>query len=261
MKKIFFTSLAGIVFAIPLWASGIAADATGSTCTNSVLETYDGDVNLQAAWEPNTIQIKWYNGDDEITPANSVATSCEYDDILTIPSNPPSKTGYTFIGWELRNETCGIENLDVSKNGSAYAFTRLDGDAGNNESNYGLTVGSGQWATEFDYGTVWGMARCSSTSGNNSDFTFPSNSQSDWLKEVPNDNGRYCWCQVTGFSAFRNNYTSGPQCTVSPTSSLLGFSYDYESFNNCASLCAHSCANRVRLAAAFRAGVFSSIGQ
>jgi hypothetical protein len=212
-----------------------------------------------AGYVPPSVELNWYNNG---TVMSGGPSSCVVGGTF-VPPTPPARDGYIFVGWKVKDPTCGINQLDTSIAGrgtSYYGYTSLNGNAGSNESNYGLAVGSGQWATEFSYGTVWGMAKCSTTSGNSSSYTWPESSKSDWLKTPSDTNGQYCWCQVTGFTASGNSYTSGPQCTTT-ASSLWVFNYGGGSSDLCARNCARSCASYVRGNAAFRAGVFGAVGQ
>ena len=202
-----------------------------------------------------TVGLTWYDNGTTI----SGASSCTVGGTFT-PPTPPSRTGYNFAGWKIKPRTCGIEQLDTSIKGTAYGNTKLNGNAGSNESNYGLTTGSGQWAVEFSYGTVWGMAKCSETSGNNGSDKWPASSKSDWLKTPSDTAGGNCWCQATGFTASGNSYTSGPQCTTT-ASSLWVFFYDFGSSGICELSCAYGCAANVRYGAAIRAGVYGAVGQ
>jgi hypothetical protein len=171
-----------------------------------------------------------------------------------------------FAGWhvkEIHPETCGINNLDTSTDGRGttyVGYTQINGNSGLNGSRYGLTTGSGQWAVEFSYGTVWGMAKCSETSGNSSSNSWPESSKSDWLKTPSDTTGQYCWCQATGFTASGNSYTSGPQCTTT-ASSLWVFRAGTGSSANCENSCAHYCASGGLSRAAFRAAMFGAVGQ
>ena len=83
------------------FASGIASNSALAPCTNNTLETYSGNSNLAADWQPNTINISWYNENEKLTVQQS-AQSCIYDGGLIVPSTPPTRTGYTFAGWEVR---------------------------------------------------------------------------------------------------------------------------------------------------------------
>ena len=211
-----------------------------------------------AGYVPTTVSLNWYDGNTQMSGGPS---SCTVGGTF-LPPTPPARPGYVFTGWK---ETCAskIKRLDTSTNGSSSTYTgytRLNGNAGSKESNYGLTTGSGQWAVEFSYGTVWGMAKCSETSGSDSSGTWPESSKSDWLKTPSDTTGKYCWCQVTGFTASGNSYTSGPQCTTT-ASSLWVFLSSLGSSGTCAANCALSCANRVQLKAALRAGLFGAVGQ
>ena len=212
-----------------------------------------------AGYIPQTVELTWYDGDTQMSGGPS---SCVVGGTF-LPPTPPARTGYDFAGWKIKPRTCGIPSLNTGTNGrgtSYLGYAKLSDSTGVRESDYGLTRGSGQWAVEFNYGTVWGIVRCSSTSGNTSNDTWPSSSQSNWLKEVPNDNGRYCWCQATGFTASGNAYTSGPQCTTT-TSSLWVYSYVYGSYTDCANMCGNACTYFVRPKAAFRVALFGAVGQ
>ena len=193
-----------------------------------------------------TVGLTWYDGNSTISGASSCTVGGTF-----VPPTPPSRTGYVFAGWEL---TCAskIRNLDTSIRADAYGWTRLSSSTGSNMSNYGLTPGSGEFAAEFSYGTVYGMANCNNTSGTSNTAGTPTLASS----------GINCWCQATGFTATASDYTSGPQCTVSPMSSLWVFNYEYSSVSSCASSCASRCGNSVNKSSSnFRIPFFSVVGQ
>ena len=83
------------------FASGIASNAASAPCTNNTLETYSGNSNLSADWQPNTINLTWYNEQEKLTVQQS-AQSCVYDGTLSIPATQPTRVGYTFAGWKVR---------------------------------------------------------------------------------------------------------------------------------------------------------------
>jgi len=99
MKKILMLFLC--LFSTAAFASGIASNSASAPCTNNTLETYSGNSNLAADWQPNTINLSWYNEDEKLTVQQS-AQSCVYDGTLSIPATPPTRTGYTFAGWKVR---------------------------------------------------------------------------------------------------------------------------------------------------------------
>ena len=109
------------LFASPLFASGIASNTSSAPCTNNTLETYSGNSNLAADWQPNTINLRWYNENEKLTVQQS-AQSCTYDGTLTIPSTPPTRTGYTFAGWAVRvpGTYTELEYVEGGKNLHAY---------------------------------------------------------------------------------------------------------------------------------------------
>ena len=105
----------------------ISAENDSPTCDESVLNADNGTANLEINWEPNVIPLKWYDGNTEITPTNPAATSCTYDDVLTIPDNPPEREGYVFDGWkvkEISGPNCpNISNSTTCNNTSGCVWT------------------------------------------------------------------------------------------------------------------------------------------
>ena len=251
MKK-----LLSLVFAISvinnMWASGIGADATSATCDNDTLETYSDTANLEINWIPNYIDIKWYNGDTQL----SAPSTCTYGGDLILPSTQPTKTGYTFKGWELHNTsslTCGMEQLDTNIQGTDVAYKTIT--RNKNNSKYGITTNN-TWATEFNYGVVYGSAMCSVTLYITPKIYTPST-----------NSGRGCWCRAIGFTATDTDYSSGPKCILSPLSNLWVAVDIFPTDEECVEQCAANCSIRFRVGHTeintdtFRPAVFSIIGQ
>ena len=129
MKKLCVLFL--MLFISPVFASGIDANTNSAPCTNNTLETYSGNSNLQADWQPNTINLRWYNENERLTVQSS-AQSCVYDGTLTIPSTQPTRTGYTFAGWEVKYTIpAGYTELEYLESaGTQYINTKLTVDNG-----------------------------------------------------------------------------------------------------------------------------------
>ena len=124
MKKFFVALL--MLLTIPAFATGVSSGASTADCDNATLNTYTGTSNLSAGWQPNTIDLHWYNGDTEIT--SGVQTSCTYDGTLTPPATIPTKTGYTFKGWTVRDVPDGYTKLQyLQSSGAAYIDTQYTG--------------------------------------------------------------------------------------------------------------------------------------
>ena len=120
MKKLLILLLC--LFVGNSFASGIASNSASAPCTNNTLETYSGNSNLAADWQPNEIQLRWYNENERLTVQSS-AQSCVYDGTLTIPSTQPTRTGYTFAGWEVRLPGAYTELEYLEGNGTQYINT------------------------------------------------------------------------------------------------------------------------------------------
>ena len=246
MKKLFLTSAIIAVMSYP----AIALDENNhiqpsptNDCVESTLGTATSPANLEADWTANTINLEWYNEDTKLT-VPTTSNTCTYDGGITLPSTNPTKTGYTFRGWQVRvAQQCLPSDFNYNGSTSTYGFTRLNGTAGKNESTYGLTVGSGEWAVDYgNAGVIKGMAKCSETSGTSAQTGTPSNTD-----------GKYCWCQITGYDADKDkNY-----CPVASSSWVLNFGSG--SASDCARNCAGSCTDSVRYSSSFPAALFGQV--
>ena len=107
MRKVMLLFL--FVFSLPTFATGISG-GTSAPCDNDTLSKYSGTVNAEINWEPNTINLNWYDGDEKLT-VNSNAQSCTYDGTLTVPPQP-TKPGYTFNGWKVIPVPGGFTELE-----------------------------------------------------------------------------------------------------------------------------------------------------
>ncbi len=253
------------VFSAPSFADpDIPSSASTANCRNDPLETYSGTSNLQADWQANTIQLHWYNGDDELTVA-SASQSCVYDGTLTPPATIPTRTGYTFKGWRVRDLTCGLSHVDTSINGTwvagkgstGYCYywnndteEEVDGDC--SDSHF-AGLNNSEWETNFSYGTVKGTSYCSGLSGNNHNRAWGGNS-ADWSateSQLTSASGekKYCWCAATSYTP-----DGGTQCNVASPSWV--FNIDGGSASDCARDCANACAGYVLYYADFRRAVF-----
>ena len=235
-------AILSILISVPTFATGVSSTATSADCDKPTLDTYTGTSNLQVDWQPNNIALHWYDGDTELN-VPTASQSCTYDGALTPPTTIPTKTGYTFKGWRVKQAAgCSFTASEVNgmsgvANGFKNDSTGAYGAYEQNASRYGLTTDN-SWAVEFNTGIIKGMAKCSNTSGSYATPGTPSDT-----------NGGYCWCQAT-------NYTpnGGNQCNVASPSWV--FRYDRGSASDCANDCAYNCAIPVMNFAGFRRAVF-----
>ena len=250
-----------ILISAPLFATGVSSTASSADCDNSTLNTYTGTSNLQADWTANTIALHWYNDDTELT-VPSASQSCVYDGTLTPPATIPTKTGYTFKGWRVRqasascfaNSVCGLTGSAVDGLAySGYGYYSHDGQDTYNTDTYGLSAG--KWAVEFtNGGIVKGIASCNSTAATygewdscDSDAIQPSNTFSNSVS------GQYCWCKMESWTP-----SGGSACNVASPSWVFGD--DLGSASDCAGICADYCANAVVDSPGFRRAVFGVAG-
>lgn len=154
----------------------------------------------------DTETINWYvDGTDYTT------TTCQSGGDVTLPA-APTKTGYTFVGWQT----------------ALYDFSTLDYTVNGNSSS-----GSGKrWRIKFPYGAVYGEALCSPTSNDE----WYTNTQLD----TTTGEGKYCWCRMTEFIPSGSDIIYGP---LSSPPWIFNSSYNVSLPANCAGYCAMTCAN------------------
>ena len=252
MKKLFLLLL--LFFTTDSLASGIASNTNSAPCTNNTLETYSGNSNLAADWQPNEIQLRWYNN-NTLMDVQSAANTCIYDGTLAVPQTAPTRTGYTFAGWTVRPEmdfgTISTSDTYISN------YAKGDGWCGYREN--GISYESGcskyssiaefadlqykEWKVIYEHGTVYGMAMCSKRPGENYGFTFPQQHKSDWQESSAETLENYtggnasseaknCWCKATGYQLSNQSVKYGP-------SKRLDFVFDSYTGNvDCLSVCA-----------------------
>ena len=124
MKKILILFLSFFVFINSSYTTEITASGN-SPCDNTTLNKYTGTANIEIDWEPNTINLNWYNGDEKLTVSNA-AQSCVYDGNISVPPAPPQKLGYTFNGWKVIRVPGGFTELQyIESTGTQYINTGI----------------------------------------------------------------------------------------------------------------------------------------
>jgi hypothetical protein len=125
MKKILLF-LCAIFFTANVLATGIGANDITASCDNETLGQTSGTANIEIDWQPNTIAVRWYDGEHQLTVQSS-ALSCVYDDDLYLPNTQPTKTGYTFKGWKVIKVPEGYTELEyIQSDGSQYIDTGIN---------------------------------------------------------------------------------------------------------------------------------------
>ena len=235
MKKLLPISVIAIFVVAPTFADNITAS---STCTNGVLGTYTGPADIEANFNPNTINTTWYSNGTQLT-GNNIPATCTYDNAL-IPPTPEDRPGYVFGGWSVI-VPCLVPASLIGNNASAFYGQRP------------MVDYIGSWNTSWSNGDkVVGEAICSGHYGNNHNDQYGGDS-ADWISTeevLLNAEGekKYCWCKATS-----GNTGNGFQ---SVASSSWVFSNDYGGADDCANDCAVLCAYRVFDNADFRRAVF-----
>ena len=197
--------------------------------------TYTGPADIEANFDPNTINTTWYSNGTQLT-GNNIPATCTYDNAL-VPPTPEARPGYVFNGWKVK-AACLIPAglMNVTGTGA--------GSSGN------------QWSVVFDnginVGTVVGEAVCSQTPGEpNATGTPDTQGTGDTL---------YCWCRATGYIA-----DGSEQCNFLSSSWVMQLQYG--SAGMCGGFCLNECsggaANRYNYGrydlAGFRAALFNGL--
>jgi len=253
MRKFLILSL--IFFITDSLASGIASNTNSAPCTNNTLETYSGNSNLSADWQPNEIQLRWYNG-NTLLNVQSSANTCVYDSTLTIPQTAPTRTGYTFDGWTVRPEMDFAATIPTNVVGTnrwaigLYNDTNSCWYATNSGSAYEVNCDSDttyinelqthEWKVSFSHGNLYGMSRCSATSGTYAQPGTP-----------VIGSGQYCWCKATGYKPSGSNIVNSPLSTLSWI-----FALNRVSVVDCDQRCAVRCAYYTKFESDFRTALF-----
>ena len=155
LKRILVLSM--MIISMPSFATDVTG---GETCDTDVLNTDTGPVNLRAEFEPEVINLKWYNDGNQIT-VPTASNSCTYDTPISLPANPV-KPGYKFKGWKVRLEY-DFSTIDASiiaddqyaKNGqgqcySGYIFTSSFCTSSFSDLN------NNEWKVIYSHGTLYG---------------------------------------------------------------------------------------------------------
>ena len=253
MKKLLILLM--MIIATDSHSSGIASNTNSAPCTNNTLETYSGNSNLAADWQPNTINLRWYNG-NTLMDVQSSANTCVYDSTLTIPQTAPTRTGYTFDGWTVRPEidfaatiptdTNGLERwAKGERNNVDYCYHDMHTGTAKEvicENDF-EELQQYEWKVKFNHGMLYGMAGCSATTADVSFQTYEN------ITIIPS--GTICWCKVTGYKANNDSVVNSSMYDLPWVSS-----YNYSGVN-CDLKCASRCANAAEFYPAARTALFT----
>ena len=203
----------------------------------------------------------------DVTTAES---ECEYDGTIDV-ATAPSRTGFTFKGWRVRqqmdfstlsslgtgligygkgNNYCGWYDGEWHEGGTAFC---------KENANF-HELQPYEWKTTFSTGTVYGMAHCSAKSGDHHNYSWSTTYREDWaatlaeLDEDTTNEKKYCYCLATGWKPSGEN-----QPKYTPLASLSWvFNRDYGSASTCSAGCANRCSSDVRNYSGFRAALFGN---
>lgn len=235
--RVIFATLSATWVGFGAYASGIDAGTSSATCDYGTLALYNGSVGLQAEYEPNQINLRWHDGNTVISTA-AASNTCEYDNILIVPS-APNRAGYEFRGWHAR-PSYNFATLSINSNSTAKWAIGLAGNGNDCKYSAGTSLPTNascsaagfqdlralEWKLTYSWGTLYGMAKCSETSGSGGSVSGT----------VSSTEGSYCWCRATGYTPDGSDVKYGPSSATSWVLHSNSGSTDY-----CKYICASNC--------------------
>ena len=243
----------GLGFFMPVYADNITTSP--ADCDSETLLTDTGPATLNAQWSANTIDIRWYNDDSQITNDATAATTCTYDTAFALPT-PPTKTGYVFNGWKVAQydfstlASLGTGNerwgKGVTSGGADYCYYKSGTGSASHvtcDSRFDDLKQHG-WKVRFGTSLIYGTALCSATSGTTNTPGTPSSIS-----------GNYCWCRAT-------NYKPGDEDKLySPASQMPWIPYSVSSVSSCTQVCSTDCTYSLLNTASFRTALLTPLAQ
>ena len=253
MKK--FLILLLCLFVGDSFATGISGNVSSAPCDNATLDKYTGTANVEINWEPNTINLTWYDGDMQLNVPVASQT-CTYDSMITVPPAPPEKLGYTFNGWKIPKidfstiptDVQGTNRWSVGWDNNANTnicwYAAATGDAWKVDCNSDSTYNELQpyeWKVKYNHGDLYGVAGCGTTSGTHAQHGNPT---------ITNGSGQYCWCKATGYKIANTSVINSP-------SSVLSWVFGSATVGICARDCVAYCVNAADYISSFRRALFT----
>ena len=92
MKKLLYFAF----FSVFAFFGGAIADTITINWLNTA-NTINQTTNMIPIFRPKTMTLNFDDGNGNVT-----STTCEYGDTIVIPENVPTRTGYNFAGWVVR---------------------------------------------------------------------------------------------------------------------------------------------------------------
>ena len=118
----------------------------------------------------------------------------------------------------------------------------------------------GQWAAEFDYGIIRGIAKCSKKVGNNNTATW-NNDSSNWSATesvlTSFGSGQYCWCRIDKYTKDNAECNFQSSNFVYMTTTPSTTNDDWDCVRACSDWCGKYVSKSGTKFSAFRAALYS----
>jgi len=234
----------------------------------------ESNITCIATWTPNDIDLIWFDGYTQYT--NGTSNTCEYGDGVTLPQTPPTKTGYTFMGWRIR-PYCDVSNFETGGNifgsigkGFYNGVNQCISDKQVIDCQFANNLGAMEWQIHKNHNKsmdsfLRGTSTCVDTAGtnpwNNNEFTYIASNilPGDSLPNAQHNttNGQYCWCKASNYTTVRSNNETDICNFSSPSWVYLA---DLNDSENCAVECAYYCTEAITQYDDFRDTLYGIAG-
>ncbi len=222
------------------------------TCTKAVIcDAANGFEWQEGECRQKSVGLVWNTNYGTLSEANP--QSCVYGiagNLRTV--HAPMRTGYTFKGWKLTDwDECGLKSVTIDygtqdlyaigwfneRNAcSDYQNTPTDSICGGTDFD---DLDTYEWKSVFNYGTVYGVSKCSDVSGELAHSGSPGENA-----------GKNCWCKVTKFVS-----QPGNQCDLTSGKWVFRTNTDATTAD-CKKNCAFNCSFYVSSNTAFRSALY-----
>ena len=76
------------------------SQSASNICSINLLNSANQTTNMVPVFKPKTMTLNFDDGN-----GNTTTTTCTYGDTITIPDTVPTRPGYTFTGWVVRQQS------------------------------------------------------------------------------------------------------------------------------------------------------------
>lgn len=160
-----------------------------------------GNATCVAQWGQNIVNLLWNDNGATTAHSGTQSDSCLYGPgDITVPTTPPTRTGYSFSGWKVTDWWHRLLDTFVGAVRECYFYRAPNGDSGFNANN-GTCV---SYAHSVSSNNTWGVVYHNTNATRIVIIgTATCSNQSTTLYATGNPgatDGQYCWCRITSYT-------------------------------------------------------------